>query len=272
MTESANYVEFSHFFEVRLELFDGPIDLLLHLVKLRELPIEKISLAAVADQYLQCIERQGIEKVERFDLEIAGEYLVIAATLLSIKSSILLGEPVALVEDAEGNLIDPHQELLNRLRDAEIYKEGAYKLGLRSLLDIDVFANPSLLGDFDAPAGELKDHSPMLLGKAFKKLLENAKEPEILQISFDPVSIVERMMEVLGSLHRAGGSLAFHKLVPDLTSRSSIIATFISLLELCKRQAIFVTQEVESEEIIVSLGASDISEVSLDEVDSIANG
>ncbi|RIL11386.1 MAG: segregation/condensation protein A, partial [Proteobacteria bacterium] len=104
---------YAHFFEVKLDVFDGPIDLLLHLVKQNELPIEKVSLAKVASQYLECLE-----KMRYFDLDVAGEYLVIAATLVSIKSSILLNQPVELVEDEEGNLVDPHEELLNRLREA----------------------------------------------------------------------------------------------------------------------------------------------------------
>ncbi len=90
----SEFEEYPHFFEVQVDLFKGPIDLLLHLVKQKELPLEEISLAEVADQYMHCLEQ-----MRRFDLEIAGEYLVIAATLLSIKSSHLLNEPVELVED-----------------------------------------------------------------------------------------------------------------------------------------------------------------------------
>ena len=257
-TDTNTLEEFSHFFEVRLDLFDGPIDLLLHLVKLRELPIEKISLASVADQYLKCIE-----SVERFDLEIAGEYLVIAATLLSIKSSVLLGEPATFVHDADGNLIDAHEELLRRLRDAEIYKDGAYRLSTRALLGVDVFSNYTLLDEVEAPEPGFKNHDPFLLGKAFRKLLENAKEAPTLQISFDPVSIVERMLGVLEALQKNGGSLIFHKLVPDLTNRGSIISTFVALLELCKRQAISVFQELGVEEIIISLAASDGAKIEL---------
>ena len=85
MADSETFEEYSHFFTVEIDQFNGPIDLLLHLVKQNELPVEKISLARVTSQYMHCIERMG-----KIDLEIAGEYLVIAATLLSIKSSILL--------------------------------------------------------------------------------------------------------------------------------------------------------------------------------------
>ena len=266
--------EFSHFFQVRLDLFDGPIDLLLHLVKGRELPIEKVSLAAVAEQYLACIE-----SVHDFDLEIAGEYLVIAATLLSIKSSVLLGEPATLVEDADGNLIDPHEELLRRLREAAIYKEGAQYLGSLSYLGIDVFPNLALLKEIDPVDPGYAEHDPFLLGRAFRKLLANAGPGSSLQIAYDPVSIVERMMGVMNALRAEGGTMQFHRLVPDLTNRASIISTFIALLELCKRQIIKVEQLENSDEIAVGLAspdaqASDLSS-EFDEVtgkSAIANG
>jgi len=258
-----NFDEFSHFFQVRLDLFDGPIDLLLHLVKIRELPIEKLSLASVANQYLECIE-----SARKFDLEIAGEYLVIAATLLSIKSSVLLGEPVGLIEDADGNLVDPHDELLRRLREAEVYKESVAHLTSRALLGVDVFANNALFDDIRAPEAELKDHDPFLLGKAFKKLLENAGPAFKLEISYDPVSIVQRMMEVIESLKQADGRMEFYKLVPDLTNRASIITTFIALLELCKRQIIEAEQKQTNEEIFVVLKVSQAGQLDLSNLSS----
>jgi segregation and condensation protein A len=95
MTETDAY---SRFFEVKLELFDGPLDLLLHLVKKKELPIEKVSLSEVTGQYLECIK-----SLRYYDVEVAAEYLVIAATLLSVKASVLLNEPVELVPDENGD-------------------------------------------------------------------------------------------------------------------------------------------------------------------------
>ncbi|MCB0334091.1 MAG: segregation/condensation protein A, partial [Bdellovibrionales bacterium] len=147
--------EYPHFFEVQLAFFQGPIDLLLHLVKRNELSIETVSLAEVASQYLECLD-----KMRQFDLEVAGEYLVIAATLLAIKSSVLLDEPIELVEDEDGNLVDPHEELLRRLREAEVYKDGAQALGQRHMYGIDVFSPPSLLSKVKAPPSEIKDHDP----------------------------------------------------------------------------------------------------------------
>jgi segregation and condensation protein A len=268
------FEEYSHFFEVRLELFHGPIDLLLHLVKQRELPIEKLSLAAVTDQYLRCIE-----KAEDFDLDIAGEYLVIAATLLSIKASILLDEPVELVPDEEGNLVDPHEELLRRLREAQIYKDGAEHLGRNPMLGIDVFAPPPSLSRFEDPDVKFVEHDPFLLARAFQKLLEQSgQSAALLTISIDSVSITERMMTILDTLKKEPNGIVFYKLIPDITSRASIISSFIAMLELCKRQAIKIRQDAVFQEIVVGLASSDIdaanmtSEFDVEEQASTAQG
>ncbi len=243
-----NTEEYQHFFQVELDLFKGPIDLLLHLVKQNELEIEKVSLAQVADQYLACLDNMG-----EIDLEVAGEYLVIAATLLSVKSSILLNEPVELVEDEEGNLIDPHEELLQKLREAAVYKEGASMLGERDIYEIDVFSAKSQLRSFPTPDAPFKDHDPYLLGKAFHKILKKLEEggQQTYNITLESVSIVQTMMHVLDKLKEANGPVEFHKLIPDLQSRGAIIGTFVALLELCKRQAISVRQDESFEDILI---------------------
>ncbi len=260
MIEVDSYEEYPHFFQVKLDLFDGPIDLLLHLVKENELEITRVSLAEVTNQYLACLEQ-----MRRFDLEIAGEYLVIAATLLSAKSSLLLEEPVELIEDDFGNLVDPHEELLRRLREAEIYKEGARMLDDSGMLGRDVFAPPGMLGEFAAPPVEYHEHDPFLLGKAFQKLLNELEgaEARIYTVTLESVSIVERMMGVLDTLRKHSGPVVFYKLIPDLTSRGSIIGTFVALLELCKRQAICVQQVNSFEEIQIALSGTEFDSIGL---------
>ena len=254
MSESENFEDYSHFFEVSLDQFSGPIDLLLHLVKINELEIEKLSLAKITSQYLACIE-----KVSNYDLEVAGEYLVIAATLLSIKSSILLNEPVELITGEDGNLINPHDELLMRIKEAEIYKEGAELLGTFARLGEEVFSSPPKLRGIPSPPQKFKDHDPFLLGKAFGKLLANIdSEENLYTVSIESISIVERMMSVLDMLKAEKGPIVFYKLVPDLTSKGSIVGTLCALLELCKRQAIKVKQYANTEEILIALTENEI--------------
>lgn len=252
---SQDFDEYAHFFEVRLDQFSGPIDLLLHLVKLNELPIEKLALAQVAVQYMECVTN-----AKRFDLEVAGEYLVIAATLLSIKSSLLLNEPVELIIDEDGNLVDPHEELLRKLREAEVYKEGAELLTKRDLLNVDVFAAGVYQNGSAAAAVRYRPHEAMLLGMAFRKLLKQSGDQErVFTIEVDRVSIVDRMMRVLKLLQEKSGPVLFDDLIEDRSSRAALIGAFLAMLELCKRQLIQVEQGDTFEVIYVSLVSTDLN-------------
>ena len=253
-----NGSESGNFFEVKLDLFDGPIDLLLHLVKENALEIEKISLAAVADQYMQCIEQAAY-----LDLELAGEYLVIAATLLSVKADVLLNKKPELVIDEHGNLVDPHEELLRRLREAAIYKDSAQDLAERKILGFDVFAGEASLSKVDAGAGTLMQHNSVLLAKAFRKLLANASNVNLAyEVSFEKISIVDRMMNILTILEKDDKAVDFEALIPDL-SRSSLIASFVALLELCKRQIIYIEQSENFDKIYVILASKNYDTLGL---------
>lgn len=248
------------FFEVKTELFKGPIDLLLHLVKQNELPIEKVSLAEVADQYMA-----AVDDLRNFDLEVAAEYLVIAATLVSVKASVLLNEPVELVEDEEGRLIDPHEALLQKLREAAVYKEGAAELASRRVYGLDVFGPPSFLSQFEAPQAALKDHDAIALGIAFKKLLERTgADRALMTISFENISIVDGMTKILDRLKKFGGKLQFEQ-VFTAHSRQDMLISFIGLLELCKRSLIRVQQNKNFETIWIAIrgdGDNDVGPLS----------
>ncbi len=247
----------SGFFEVQLEQFDGPIDLLLHLVKQNELPIEKIALAQVATQYLKCIE-----EMRYFDLDLAGEYLVIAATLVSIKSSVLLNEPVELVEDGLGNLVNPHDELLRRLKEAAIYRDGALALRNLNLLGVDVFPSQVGLEGVTAPPVRYRAQEVAVLARAFQRIVRKieAQQPGFT-VMIEHVSIVERMRSLLERLNEAKGRLSFYDLlVGSQTSvepptRGSLVGTFVAVLELCKRQILTVIQGEDFEDIFVCLAS-----------------
>ena len=247
-------------FRVSLDLFDGPIDLLLHLVKQNELPIEKLSLAQVTSQYLSCIQ-----SVEDLDLEAAGEYLVIAATLVSIKSSVLLNEPVQFVTDEDGNLVDPHAELLRKLREAQIYKDGAKMLGSRNLLGIDVFAPAAVVFPGEEGKVTLRSHDAMLLGKALYKIMSRSgASAALMTIAVDSIPIVERMLGVLDRLKRGQqGALKFEELIPSDFERGAVIGTFLALLELCKRQVVQVRQDETFDEIYIVLASKEVDAASL---------
>jgi segregation and condensation protein A len=239
----------SSFFEVRLELFDGPIDLLLHLVKKRELPIEKVSLADVTGQYLQCI--RGLRY---YDVEVASEYLVIAATLLSVKASVLLNDPVELVPDENGDLVDPHEQLINRLKELEAYRAAAGDLAGRPCLGQDVFAPPVKGNRVDPALIPLADHQSELLVQAFQKVLAKANERgRTFSITIDSMTVVERMRLVVDTLRGSGGCASFSALIGEAADRGSMIGVFCALLELCRRRMITVAQDAPCTEITISL-------------------
>lgn len=241
--------QFSRFFEVKLDLFDGPIDLLLHLVKKRELPIEKVSLAEVTGQYLECIK-----SLQYYDVELAAEYLVIAATLLSVKASVLLNDPVELVVDESGALVDPHEELLRRLRELEMYRAAAGDLAARPTLGSDVFAAPAKGTKIDPRLIPLADHQSELLVQAFQQVLARLGEKaQVFAITVDSVSVVERMRVVSDTLRAAGGVATFTRLLGGACDRTTVIGIFVALLELCKRHMIAVEQDGPKAEISIRL-------------------
>ncbi len=247
------------FFEVKLDSFDGPIDLLLHLVKGNELSIERISLAAVTSQYLACIE-----EMRDLDLDIASEYLLVAATLLSIKAAVLLHDPIELQNEPEENLPDPHKELLERLRAAQIYKNSAEQLGKISILGVDVFQRPSTLSDFESPEEVYRKHDSMLLGQAFRQLLARVgKQGFLLRFEVDSVTVVERMVRIVDNLKNAKAPVSFSSLFEDSKNRMSIVNSFVAILELCRRCAIVVLQQTSYEEIKIALSGTEIDKGSL---------
>jgi len=235
---------------VSVELFEGPIDLLLHLVKQQELPIELVSLAKVAEQYML-----ALEEMQRLDLEIAGEYLVVATTLLSIKAAVLLNQPIDAETglDNEDGEASPHEELLRRLREAAVYREGAQELARRDWLNIDVFSGKGVM-DTDLGPAPLKAHDTILLARALQRLVSRSDNAsKLLTITVDSVSITQRMMRVVDLLKTTPGQvMEIGSLVGD-KSLPALVGTFLALLELAKRQAIAVRQDLEFDTIFVAL-------------------
>jgi segregation and condensation protein A len=244
---------YNRFFEVRLELFDGPLDLLLHLVKKRELPIEKVSLAEVTGQYLECIKN-----LRYYDVETAAEYLVIAATMLSVKASVLLNDPVELIPDENGELIDPHEALVNRLKELEAFRAAAGDLGSRPVLGQDVFAPPVKSKKIDPALIPIADHQADLLVRAFHSVMSRLGERSATySIRIDTVSVVERMRIVVDSLKTLGGAGTFAALLGENADRMTAIGVFVAVLELCRRRMVAVSQDGPKAEIKVALADND---------------
>jgi len=231
---------------VRLEMFEGPLDLLLHLIQKNELEITNIPIALITEQYLEYLRLMKV-----LNLDIAGEYLLMASTLLYIKSKMLLPTPSEEGEEEEGE--DPRAELVRRLLEYKKYKEAAAELEKRPMLDRDVFIRSIPLEGEDVGGEERVEVSLFELIEAFRKILERVKEEEFHEVILDRLSIEEKVQEILSLLQREKRSIAFHLLFPEQVSRRVIIITFLAILELVKMKLIRIFQLAPFETIRLSL-------------------
>lgn len=232
---------------VQLEIFEGPLDLLLHLIKKNELSITDIPIATITEQYLSTLElMQGL------NLDVAGEFLVMAATLIHIKSRMLL--PPGENEDEEEEEGDPREELIRRLLEYQRFKEAAEELERRELLSRDVFVRRS-----EAPeeAGTVGFESLSLfdLLSALRHVLERFPEERIHEVTLDTISVREKMSFLLDELRRRG-KVIFQSLFETATSRLEVVVTFLAMLELVKIRAIRVWQEERIGPVVIELAAA----------------
>lgn len=218
-------------YEVKLDIFEGPLDLLLYLIRKNELDIYNIPMALITEQYLA-----HLEMMKALNLDLAGEYLVLAATLIHIKSRMLLPVEEGLVEGEEET--DPRAELVRQLLEYQAFKEVALNLDKRKLLDRDVFKRIQSLEETPA-----EEEDPMVevslfeLIEAFKKVVERMDQEELLEIDTERISLSDRINEILEELEREK-SLSFTDLLKASRTRKSIIYTLLAILELMKMRVI----------------------------------
>jgi len=224
-------------YKVKLEIFEGPLDLLLYLVKKDEVDIYEISLERITQQYLQFIEA-----FKMLDLEIAGEFLVMASNLLYLKSRSLL--PVdQQPPDEEAEEDDPRWELIRQLVEYKKFKEAAAALGQREALQSSVFARmaESTEPPAERPLGEV---SIFDLINAFSNVLKRiaSKSEDLREIFAENFSVsdkIDLIMKMIGS----GVPLKFTELFSGAASRSEIVVTFLALLELVRLKQVRCVQE-----------------------------
>jgi segregation and condensation protein A len=223
---------------VKLDVFEGPLDLLLHLIRANEVDIHDIPIAAIAAQYFEYLEL-----MVELNLDAAGEYLLMAATLAWIKSRLLL-PPQEGDEEDEG--LDPRLALVARLLEYQRYREVAEQLGQRPLLGRDVFAAQG--AGLDAPPESERELDVDLfkLVQAFRDVLRRAR-PEAAPhaVETERVTVLECMREVM-QLLAARPLLSFEDLFEargdEVPSRSRLVATFLALLELTRLAAVRLYQ------------------------------
>lgn len=225
-------------YKVKLEIFEGPLDLLLFLIKKNELDIYDIPIAVITKQYLEYIHL-----MKELSLDIAGDFLVMASTLLHIKSDMLL--PTREEDSSEQEPEDPRAELIRRLVEYSRYKEAAQHLNEMGILGRDLFARtfPStdILGAETEADIEMPDIQLFDLIEAFRTILAKAPREAFHEVSAESISITERINEIL-SLIQENDCIAFENLFENSLDRAYLVTTFLALLELCKLRIIRVQQ------------------------------
>lgn len=218
---------------VKLERFEGPLDLLLHLIKRDEIDIYDIPIAHITEQYLAYIEL-----MRALDLDIAGEFLVMAATLMRIKAKMLLPLPKGEEEEEEG---DPREELVQRLVEYRQFKEAAQTLKLREDERRQLYERGMVPGEDEAGPLPLAPATLFDLLDALNRVLARVPEPSVYAVQAE-VYDVDDKMDLIRRVIGDGKPVSFFELLSRCQVRVEMIVTFIALLELIKLGVIMAVQ------------------------------
>ena len=223
-------------YPVRLERFEGPLDLLLHLIKKHQVNIYDIPIALITKQYLDYLNL-----MQELDLDIAGDFLVMAATLIHIKSRTLLPRPDPAQEDPEE---DPREALVRRLLEHQKFKAAAELLHDREIQRSAQWARPDqrmadVVGDPPEPEVEVDLFSLMA---AFRTVLERARNRPQAYLPAEYIS-VESRIELLMALLSKGEAFGFEELFADVQTKPGIVVTFLALLEMIRLKLVRVFQQ-----------------------------
>ena len=229
--------------EVILETFEGPLDLLLYLIKKHKLDILELSIFSITEQYMGYVELMS-----EFQLELAGEYLVMAALLAQIKSRLLLPKHEELEEEE-----DPRAELIRRLQEYEQFKQAAENLDEIPRVGRDIQLAQAQMPEQSEQAQLLPDVELKDLLLALSDVMARAKTFEHHQITAEALSTRERMSLILQKLSEANSQLPFNELFTIHEGRSGVVVSFIAMLELIKENLITCLQVEPTTQIYIGL-------------------
>ncbi len=231
--------------QVKLEIFEGPLDLLIHLIRKNEVDIYDIPMATITDQYLEYLEL-----MKNFNLQLAGEFLVMAATLIQIKSRLLL--PAESTDEAGTE--DPRLEIALPLLEYMRFKEAAGKLENRDLLERDVFVR-----DFMPPEWKEMEPQEMTfrvtlfdLVDAFQKMIDRAREEDFMVLAREELTLGARMEEIHHYLITRSPR-RLEELFPETFSRTLVVVTFLALLEMARQGRITLVQAWHQDTLLIVL-------------------
>jgi len=248
--------------ELSMDGFEGPLDLLLHLIRKHELEVTNIPIAFITEEYLRYLDA-----MQSLDLGVAGEYLVMAATLLQIKSQMLLPQSSSPEsDDSDDGHEDPRAVLVARLLEYQRYKEAAGRLGGREMMGRDVFARPSRATEYESDAGppELLPVSLYQLLEALHRLLAERPVESLHEITPAGISLratIARIAEHLQE-HPRVTLLELVYLHGTEPTRNDIVITFLALLELAKMRMVKLFQaRLSSNELFIERSVVDYEDV-----------
>jgi len=229
-------------YKVRLEVFEGPLDLLLYLIKRDEVDIYDISIERITQQYLEFMEAFKI-----LDLEVAGEFVVMAANLIYIKSRSLLPAHVQPPEE-EAEEDDPRWDLIRQLVEYKKFKDAAAQLGVKEIEQANLFTR---LPESPEAAAErpLGDVSVFDLINAFNGILKRINQREDLREIFEENFTVSDKIDLIMKMTGTGVPLRFSELFSGSASRTEIVVTFLALLELIRLKQLRAVQDEPFSEI-----------------------
>ncbi len=231
-------------YKVQLEVFEGPLDLLLYLIKKEEVDIYDIPIERITNQYMQYMDLMRL-----LDLNIAGEFIVMAATLMMIKSRMLLPpEERAELEEEED---DPRWDLVRQLVEYKKFKDAALHLQILEARQEDIF-NRGGDGVVLGPESDVALHDVSIfdLITAFNEVLKKVKKEELTEIFSERFTVAEKVEQLL-ELLKTQDRLSFTQLFQNMASRHEIVCTFLALLELMRLKHIAARQDKPFGEILV---------------------
>lgn len=224
--------------------FEGPLDLLLHLIKESKMDIMNIEIEEITKQYMNFLDNQ-----EKMNLEVSSEYLVLASELLEIKSKLLLPNTKMENDDEES---DPREELINRLLEYQAYKDITKVLQDKELLRKDIYTktpenvNNYLESDHEIHADVTLDDLVKALEKYYQRKADN--KPLNTKVTINEISVSSRRRDIK-SLLKNKKRVSFFELFP-IASREYIVATFLAILEMAKSKEIIIKQENNFDDIV----------------------
>ena len=230
-------------YKVRLEIYEGPLDLLLDLIRKQEIDIHNIPIAKITGQYLECLHR-----LEELDIDISVDFLYMAATLIYIKSRMLLPtDPLAPPEEQ----VDPRAELVHRLLEHEQFKNAAAMLHEKQQLEDHVWSKPDLsLYESEGTEGEMTV-SLIDLVKVFRQVLERRRDVARIELEREEFTVAQMMEQLRKELLESEEGLGLAKFFESCPSRRAMIVAFLAVLEMVRLQAVALVQKEMFGEILL---------------------